>query len=541
MEGHKSKGGVGLLELALGKMYHNPLVIYREYIQNACDGLKEALNNKLIREDERNIVISINHTRHQITFEDGGIGVPSSKIGETLVDIGNSQKSSELIGQYGIGRLIAARYCDRIIFETSYMGEPTMSRLIWDTNKAFQMIDNKEEPDFTKIIDAVTTHITYNEEADQHYFRVTLDNVYDFDLLDEDKIYDFIAQTAPVDFTFEFKDEMLKKALENNPEFKELMSREGTYRITLNKRDVRKLYQSKVNDIQLTEPEFFYIDDINFGHLAWGWYSLPINITEMNDSPFRGIRLRKSNMAIGLESILTEYFPKNVDAFHFVGELYIIHSQIEPSGSRDGIGVSNAATAFKYELNLKCKELHDLYTKVYRFGNDFLKKISQTYIEVSRDKIELKKVEDKEKKKELKAKIKRAETEIATKIKDMAAKREELATIEGSASLIEAFTTHNEAVHKEKINKHNGSKSKDKGTQIKEISISEISEEFKHQTENGENIDDVPSTPDPLDNLPKNTRNIIDVVKRVIDSEPALTDIMRESIMNKIIKKVSKK
>ena len=29
-----------------------------------------------------------------------------------------------------------------------------------------------------------------------------------------DKIYDFIAQTAPVDFTFEFKDEMLKKALE---------------------------------------------------------------------------------------------------------------------------------------------------------------------------------------------------------------------------------------------------------------------------------------------------------------------------------------
>lgn len=540
MEGHKSKGGVGLLELALGKMYHNPLVIYREYIQNACDGLEEAVGSGLIRNDEKNVIIKINRSRHQITFEDGGIGVSVEKIGDTLVDIGNSKKSSELIGQYGIGRLIAAKYCERIIFETTAINEPVMSTLTWETEKAFDMIDSKEESDFTKIIDAVTKHETHKEDPARHYFRVILDNVNDFDLLDEDKIRSFIAQTAPIDFSFEYKDEMMKPALENAEDiFRTLMSKERTYNISLNDVDIRKLYESEVNGVKMTPPQFFFIEDVNYGRMAWGWYSLPLSITEMNDSPFRGIRLRKSNMAIGLESILTEYFPKNVDAFHFVGELYLIHKDIEPSGSRDGIGVSTVAKVFKVELEAKCKELHDLYTKVYRYGNDYLKKISETYVNLNKDKNQLKSEEDKDKKKDLRNQIKQKSEEIQSKIKEMAIKKEELSSIPGSQELIESITSHNDTLLNEKIEKHNLTKGKDRKSQIKKVTISQIAEDFKKDDSQEEET--VSKEVDPLASLPKHTRAIIDVVKKVIESESTLTDSIKDRLMKNILRKVPKK
>lgn len=540
MEGHKSKGGVGLLELALGKMYHNPLVIYREYIQNACDGLEEAVGSGLIRNDEKNVIIKINRSRHQITFEDGGIGVSVEKIGDTLVDIGNSKKSSELIGQYGIGRLIAAKYCERIVFETTAINEPVMSTLTWETKKAFDMIDSKEESDFTKIIDAVTKHETHKEDPARHYFRVILDNVNDFDLLDEDKIRSFIAQTAPIDFSFEYKDEMMRPAQENAEEiFRTLMSKERTYNISLNDVDIRKLYESEVNGVKMTPPQFFFIEDVNYGRMAWGWYSLPLSITEMNDSPFRGIRLRKSNMAIGLESILTEYFPKNVDAFHFVGELYLIHKDIEPSGSRDGIGVSTVAKVFKVELEAKCKELHDLYTKVYRYGNDYLKKISETYVNLNKDKNQLKSEGDKDKKKDLRNQIKQKSEEIQSKIKEMAIKKEELSSIPGSQELIESITSHNDTLLNEKIEKHNLTKGKDKKSQIKKVTISQIAEDFKKDDSQEE--EPVSKEVDPLASLPKQTRAIIDVVKKVIESESTLTDSIKDRLMKNILRKVPKK
>lgn len=541
MEGHKSKGGIGLLQLALGKMYHNPLVIFREYIQNACDGLEDAVRSHVIENDEKNILITINRSRHQIVFEDKGVGVSSSKIGETLVDIGNSQKTDEQIGQYGIGRLIAAKYCDRIVFETSYQGEPSMSILTWETKKAFDLIDSKGENDFTKIIDKVTNFKSVKEESGQHYFRVTLDNVNDYDLLEESKVYDYIAQTAPVDFSFEYKDELMKPALDGLPEYKQLMSDERSYRITLNDRDVRKLYESEVNNVKLTPPQFFSISDVNYGLMAWGWYSLPLNITEMNDSPFRGIRLRKYNMAIGLESILTEYFPKPVDAFHFTGEIYIVHKGIEPSGSRDGIGFSQVANVFKNELKEKCQHLHDLYAKVYRFGNDYLKKLSDGVIELQKDEVKLKQETNKEERKKIRNSIKQRKEEIGVKVQEMNSKKNDLKAIEGSEELIKYITDYNDRVQKDKVEKYNSVKGRDKKSQVKTVKIEQISENFKDDQELIDEDAERKKEIDPLNGLSEQTRRIIIAVKKVIDSETTLTDQIRERLMKNILRKVQNK
>ena len=37
MEGYSSKSGKKLMMICMGNNYTNPMVVYREYIQNACD------------------------------------------------------------------------------------------------------------------------------------------------------------------------------------------------------------------------------------------------------------------------------------------------------------------------------------------------------------------------------------------------------------------------------------------------------------------------------------------------------------------------
>ena len=416
-----------------------------------------------------------------------------------------------------------------------------MSKLIWDTKKAFEIIDNKSDKEFTHIIDEVTTASQHKEDIDSHFFRVTIDNVNDFDLLDENRAYDYIAQTAPLDYSFEFKDEVMKSALKDNQDYEKLMNEERKYNISLNEKDIRKLYKYEFDDIRLTTPSFFSIEDRVYGRMAWGWYSLSQNITQMNDVIFRGIRLRKHNMAIGLESILTEYFPKNVDAFYFVGEIYIIHSNIEPSGSRDGIGVSTVASAFKDELKKKCKELHDLYTKTYRFGNQLVKKISDGYYEIQKDKAQLKQEESNEEKKKLREKISQKKNEVVSIVSEMEAKKTELEAKDGYAQLIHSYTEYIDNTLKDKVDKYNSSKTKNKKARIKWEPVSEISEGYKQNLRAEDPETEYKKLVDPLDSLSKPTRLIIKVVKKVIDSETTLTDSIKEKLINNIVKKLRNK
>ena len=173
MQGYKSRFGVGTLGLALGKLYTDPSVIYREYIQNACDGLELALTNGLITDNEA--VISIQIDKNEISIKDRGIGVSVTDIGPRLVDPGNSVKYKDnLIGQYGIGRLIAAQYCEKIIFETSYYMENKKTILTWNTEEAFKLIDSHEYEDGTYVIDKVTSVVFEPEDVEEQPFSLNI-------------------------------------------------------------------------------------------------------------------------------------------------------------------------------------------------------------------------------------------------------------------------------------------------------------------------------------------------------------------------------
>lgn len=77
----------------------------REYVQNAFDSTRSAVQQKLITEEAARITVMVT-SRDQITIYDNGVGVAAAAAYKTLTSIGASKKDRQKqAGFRGIGRL----------------------------------------------------------------------------------------------------------------------------------------------------------------------------------------------------------------------------------------------------------------------------------------------------------------------------------------------------------------------------------------------------------------------------------------------------
>lgn len=541
MEGYKSRFGVGQLELALGKLYTDPLVIYREYIQNACDGLQLALESGLIQQNEA--VISIEISKNEITIKDRGVGVSSYQIGPRLVDLGNSTKYKDnLIGQYGIGRLIAAQYCEKIIFETSYKGENKRSILTWDTENAFRMIDSHEYEDATDVVNLVTHLELQDEDINEHYFRVRLVGLKKrFDeLVNVDSVVNYVSQIAPIDYRMEFKEDYLIPALEKNPDFMKLYNQERIYKVIINGKDVRKPYTKEVpsKDTNLTQPLFLKIEDVDDGLLAWGWYALNDKIIQMNNITFRGIRFRKLNTAVGDANVMSN-FMNNVSVNYFAGEIFFINDNIQPTGSRDGFVDSDQYSEFKILMKEQAEKLYFLYDKASHLGSQAVDKITSAYLRKSELSSRLATESDLENKKEIREQIRIEEQIISTKSGELQDRLTTLKATEEGKIIAETVLQSRQNSFEKKVEKKN--KKNKSGKRIKRTTIAKIIE----SNNNSNAVSTTTDTPtDPrtkfLMKLSKEQKATYSKICEVIEQEPTLTPTYIENLKLKILKRLAK-
>ena len=83
--------GKDLLELLSSGMYLDPLTIFREYVQNSCDSIEEAVEKGALNSnDEGRVSISINPIDRTVTIKDNGTGIGSISFLKTLLSFGNS-------------------------------------------------------------------------------------------------------------------------------------------------------------------------------------------------------------------------------------------------------------------------------------------------------------------------------------------------------------------------------------------------------------------------------------------------------------------
>ena len=72
--------GKQLLDLIAAGMYSNPLMVLREYIQNATDSLDIAIQRGFLERRKANIAITINGAERKICIEDNGTGVGKKEL-----------------------------------------------------------------------------------------------------------------------------------------------------------------------------------------------------------------------------------------------------------------------------------------------------------------------------------------------------------------------------------------------------------------------------------------------------------------------------
>ncbi len=350
--------GVNILENLTTGMYQDSRVIYREYIQNACDQIDKAEREGLLLQGEGRIHIWLDSDKRIISIEDNATGIPAADFQKTLGNIADSDKKiGEDKGFRGIGRLCGLAYCRELVFTSTAKGETIISTMCCNAQKMREMIvangrgEKYTASDVLRSINEFTTE----DKADpnEHWFKVELVGINDAntDLLDFAQIKEYLSFVAPVPYinTFIFRKEIHKHADEIKYNIDE-------YDITLNGETVVKKYKTKYKthakgDDEIFSIEFKDIRDVDGNLLAWIWWGVSVFKAAIHkDCQMRGLRLRKENIQIGDDNALQKLFKEDRGHHYFIGEVFAVAKNLIPNSQRDYFNENETRNQFEREL-----------------------------------------------------------------------------------------------------------------------------------------------------------------------------------------------
>ncbi|MGV8148965.1 MAG: ATP-binding protein [Alkaliphilus sp.] len=375
------KIGKNIIENLTTGMYADSRVIYREYIQNAADQIDEAKKNNMFDEDLF-IEITIDREKRSVSVYDNATGIKSSEVKEKLANIADSKKEKGVDkGFRGIGRLGGLAYCEQLIFITSYKGEKIKTKMSWDAKKLQEFI---EDPSVDKSAEKILIDVIQyeQEECDEnlHFFEAQMINIREqnFDLLEKEKIVEYIAWNTPVPYNADF---MFSNKIKEHIEEKEY--RVDEYQIWVNGDDIHKRYKDKLYDSQMPK-KYDDITDVEFKEftnkkrelLAWMWFGISAfkkNIPPSSNE-MKGLRLRKENIQIGDSTTLNSFFKETRGNGYFVGEVHAVHKDLIPNARRDYFNENDTRVEFDAELKYFFQEtLHKVYHDANKVKNCYKK------------------------------------------------------------------------------------------------------------------------------------------------------------------------
>ncbi len=387
--------GKDLLEQLMFSLYPDAETIYREYLQNACDSINDAVNtNVLPRKEDGHVTINIDKFHCRITVEDNGTGIKADEAESTLTHISRSKKKKETsAGFFGIGRLVGGGYCKKLTFITSALGETVATKMVYDMDQIREILeDDNDDSSVSEVIRKVTTFQNdIAEDADKHYFKVELENIlsdYHDVLLDEDKICEYLQQVAPIPYEASFFNNLIKPNItKDDSKYLNYYNQLNAVKVSINNIvGLEKPYETKFKGTEheyldedgnerkdnapIDSIRFFSISDPQLGDLAWGWYAYTPAGTQIKEKdPYtfmpvltRGIRLRCHNIQIGDENVLNKYFKQARSHVYYNGEIFIINNDIKPTADRSDIAPTSTAKKFQAKVEEFFRnELEKLY------------------------------------------------------------------------------------------------------------------------------------------------------------------------------------
>lgn len=380
--------GKNILDNLTTGMYSDSKVIYREYIQNACDQIDLAINMGLLSEDEGFVDIFIDPQKRYISIRDNATGVKSDSFIQDVGDIANSNKEiGKNKGFRGIGRLCGLAYCKTLKFTTSFLGEPLKSIMTCNAQKMRAMLIENKKYTIDEIWDAIVSYSTEPESESEHYFEVEMFDINkeNTDLLDDGKVRGYLSFVAPVPYKNTF---ILRKQIYDYA--KEIGYKIDEYRVRVNGYQIFKEYTTKLKEMsganlknydEISKLEFKDFRDNNGELIAWMWIGLSRfekQIPKVNQ--MRGLRVRSANIQLGDDSVLQNLFKESRGNYYFVGEVFAANKQLIPNSQRNYFNENEARVELEDALRVYFYDvLHKLYYEANRVKNDY--KRQEEYIE----------------------------------------------------------------------------------------------------------------------------------------------------------------
>lgn len=370
--------GANILENLTTGMYQDSKVIYREYIQNACDQIDKAEQFGVLKPRNPNskypdlgqgvINIWLDPEERKIVIEDNATGIKATDFQRIL---GNIADSDKVMGQdkgfRGIGRLCGLAYCKKLIFTSRWDGEDIVSIMSCDALKMREMINETN----TKVrkhsaLDVLNAMVQFstrpiNKSDADHFFRVELLDINEeneelFGGRDDDnleQLTDYLSFVAPVPYqaNFIYRSEIYAYAKELNLCIDE-------YNIRINGEQVFKKYKTHLktgngqDDVFGVEFHDFRTEDNTL--LGWLWFgktSFKAAIKEEELS--RGLRLRKENIQIGEDDTLRDMFTREASKRgnnYFIGEIFAVSRELIPNSQRSYFNENPVRIDFEHKL-----------------------------------------------------------------------------------------------------------------------------------------------------------------------------------------------
>lgn len=372
--------GKNILDNLTTGMYSDSKVIYREYIQNACDQIDLAIKLDILSSDEGYVDIYIDSKKRYISIKDNATGVRAADFVEDVGDIANSNKEiGKNKGFRGIGRLCGLAYCKTLKFTTSYLGECIKSIMTCNAEKMRAMLVENKKYTLDEIWDAIVTYSTENEEKNEHYFEVEMFgiNKENTDLLNDKKVRDYLSFVVPVPYknTFVLRNQVYSYAKSIDYSIDE-------YCVRVNGSQIFKEYTTKLkepsgaslkNYDEISRLEFKNFRDTSGKLIAWMWIGLSRfekQIPSVNR--MRGLRLRSSNIQLGNDDTLQFLFKEKRGNYYFVGEVFAVSRELIPNSQRDYFNENETRVLFEDLLRTYFYDvLHKLYYEANRVKNDY--------------------------------------------------------------------------------------------------------------------------------------------------------------------------
>ncbi len=298
--------GVRLLETITSALYEDPIILFREYVQNSVDAYTAAMRNPANAFVGFHTDITVDTAKRWITILDNGYGIPEDEFIGKMTRIGSGKgPANDQIGFRGIGRLSGMPFCSKLVFIDKPKGLAKSLRFSWNGDRFGELLNKEKDIDLDEAVGQITSKSekAYKGSVDNHFFRVELQG-YNDDIANllADKAFKFkLRQMLPLRYSPDFSHQEEIKS-----KYEQVMGEsldKYSFAVTLDGAPLYKVYgdnhvlESGIQFWELNYPsEKKGVPGKNIG-ILWFTFNKVMKASQ-KDAPY-GILVRSKNMLMG--------------------------------------------------------------------------------------------------------------------------------------------------------------------------------------------------------------------------------------------------